>query len=52
VLDDYISVTDLGTRVCMDLGVNGAIMNVGGEGGPSPPGRGRDEQLVPGSGDG
>ncbi len=52
VLDDYISVTDLGTRVCMDFGGNGAIMNVGGEGGTGPPRRGRDEQLVPGSGDG
>jgi hypothetical protein len=30
-------VTDI--RVCVDPGGNGATMNVGGEGGPSPPGR-------------
>jgi hypothetical protein len=38
--------------MCMDPRVNGAILNVGGEGGPGPPGRGRSEQLVPDSGDG
>ncbi len=42
----------MGTKMFMDPGGNGAIMNVGGEGGPSPPGEGRSEQLVPGSGDG
>ncbi len=31
-------------------GGNGAIINVGGEGGPSLTGGGGDEQLVPGSG--
>jgi hypothetical protein len=47
-----VDVTDIGTRVCVVPGRNGAIMNVGGEGGPGPPGRVRDEQLVTGSGDG
>ncbi len=47
-----IPVTDIGTRVCVDPGGNGAIINVGGEEGPGPPGGGRDEQLVTGSGDG
>ncbi len=47
-----ISLTDIGTRVCMETGGNGAIMNVGGEGGPVPPGGGKDEQLVTGSRDG
>ncbi len=46
------SVTDIGARVCVDPEGNGAIMNVGGEGGLGLPGVGRDEQLVPGSGDG
>jgi hypothetical protein len=36
----------------MDPGRNGATMNAGGEGGPGPPGRGEDKQLVPSSGDG
>ncbi len=36
----------------MDPGGNGATMNTGGEGGPSPPGWGEDKQLVPNSGDG
>jgi hypothetical protein len=35
----------------MDPEGNGAIMNVGGEGGPGPPGGGEDEQLVTGSRD-
>jgi hypothetical protein len=34
----FIIVTDIGTRVCVDPGGNGATMNVGGEGGPGPPG--------------
>jgi hypothetical protein len=50
---EVLIVTDIGTRVCVDPWGNGAIMNVGGEGGPSPPGGGRDGQLmIPGSGDG
>jgi hypothetical protein len=32
------TVTDIGTRVCVDPGGNGATMNVGGEGGPGPTG--------------
>ncbi len=47
-----VSVTDIGTGVRVDPGGNGAIMNAEGEGGPGPPGRGRDEQLIPRSGDG
>ncbi len=47
-----IPVTYMGTRVCLDPRGNGAIMNVGGEGGLDPPGEGKDEQLVTGSGDG
>ncbi len=42
----------IGTKMCMDPRVNGAILNVRGEGGPGPPGGGRSEQLVPDSGDG
>jgi hypothetical protein len=45
------TVTDMGTEMCVDPGGIGAIMNVGGEGGPGPPGGGRSEQLIPGSGD-
>jgi hypothetical protein len=48
------SVTDKGTRACVDHGGNEATMNVGEGGGPGPPGEGggRDEQFVPSSGDG
>ncbi len=46
------TVTDKGTRVCVDPGGNGAIMNAGGERETGPPGRGEDKQLVPNSGDG
>ncbi len=42
----------MGTKMCVDPGGNGAIMNVVGEGGPGPPGGGRNEQLILGSGDG
>jgi hypothetical protein len=42
----------MGTKMCMDPGGNGAILNVGGEGGPGLPGEGRSEQLVPDNGDG
>ncbi len=42
---------DKETRVCVDPGGNGATINAGGEGGPSPPGRGEDKQLVSNSGD-
>jgi hypothetical protein len=52
IISTVLTVTDIGTRVCVDPGGKGAIMNVGGEGGPGPPGRGRDEQMVTGSGDG
>ncbi len=45
-------VTDKETRVCVDPGGNGATMNERGEGGPGPPGRGEDKQLVSNSGDG
>ncbi len=40
------------TKMCVDPGGNVALLNVGGEGGPGPPGRGRSEHLVPDSGDG
>jgi hypothetical protein len=51
--DGTVPVTDEGTRVCVDPGGNGAIMNVGEGEGPGPPqGRGSDEQLVPSSRDG
>jgi hypothetical protein len=43
---------DIGTKMCVDPGGNGAILNAGGEGGPGPPGGDRSKQLVPGSGDG
>ncbi len=46
------SVMDKGTEICMDPGGNGAILNVGGEGGPGPPSEGRSEQLLPDSRDG
>jgi hypothetical protein len=46
------SVTDKGTKMCMDSGGNSAILNVGGKGGPGPPRRGRSQQLVLDSGDG
>jgi hypothetical protein len=52
LIENQFYISDMGTRVCVDPGGNGAIMNVGGEGGPGPPGGGRDEQLLPGSGDG
>jgi hypothetical protein len=42
----------MGKKMCADPGGNGAIMSVGGEGGPGPPGGGRSEQLIPGSGEG
>jgi hypothetical protein len=41
-----LTVTDMGTRVCVDPGGNGAIRNVRGEAGPGRPGRGRDEQFT------
>jgi hypothetical protein len=44
------SVMDIGTKMCVDPGGNGAIMNAGGGGGgggPGPPGGGRSEQLIP-----
>ncbi len=47
-----VVVTDKGTKVCVDPGGNGAILNEGGAGGPGPPGGGRSEQLVPESGGG
>ncbi len=42
-------VTDMGTKMYVDPGGNGAILNVEG---PGPPGGGRSKQLVPDSGDG
>ncbi len=42
----------MGTKMCVDPGGNVALLNVGGEGGPGPPGGGRSEHLVPDSGDG
>ncbi len=47
-----VPVTDMGAKMCVDPGGNGAILNVGGVGGPGPPGGGRSEQLVLDSGDG
>ncbi len=46
-----VLVTDKEMRVCVDPGGNGATMNERGEGGPGPPGRGEDKQLVSNSGD-
>jgi hypothetical protein len=47
------TVTDKETRVCVDHGENEATMNMGeGEDPARPGGGGRDEQLVPSSGDG
>jgi hypothetical protein len=46
-----VTVMDKEMRVCVDPGGNGATMNGRGEGGPSPPGRGEDKQLVSNSGD-
>jgi hypothetical protein len=41
-----ISVTDKGTKMCVDPRGNGAILNAGGEGGPGPPGGVGSELLV------
>ncbi len=46
------SVTAIGTKMCVDPGGNGAILDAGGEGGPGPPGGDRSKQLVSDSGDG
>jgi hypothetical protein len=52
LMTEFVHVTDMGTMMCVAPGGIGAILNVGGEGGPGPPGGGRSEQLAPDSGDG
>ncbi len=43
---------DKGTKMCVDPGGNGAILNAGGEAGLSPPGGKGSEQLASDSGGG
>ncbi len=47
-----ITVTDMGTNMCVDPGGIGAILNAGGGGGPGPPGGKGNEQLASDSGGG
>ncbi len=46
----YSSVTDNGTKMCVDPGGSGAILREGENGGPGPPGGEEDVQLASDSG--
>jgi hypothetical protein len=47
-----VTVTDKGTKMCVDPGGNGAILNARGGGGPGPPGGEENGQLASDSGGG